>query len=244
MFHTISFVDCDNALGDSPLCSVRECYRLIYFLTVGEPIVDISGEKLATAVSVLSALFLGFLILLILGTIAMLSLFGLSDDYESMAATCFWEPKLSCILFALRDDGSRSKPSRLESTWTIAMHILSGKADRKGTYWYACFTQKPKLFKLCIWLAAALAVPIWLVIGLLTLGLLWPPQVRRFLFEPSRRYRLGVNKPNSATCRDDAQIRSIRNELAQVRDLSYERSNDIQRDIRKLQEILRLATME
>jgi hypothetical protein len=186
MLHTIAHLDCSKAFGAVSLCSLRESYSLLYFLMVGEPIVDLDSDARATdSVTALVVLFLGTLLLLALGIMAMVVLAGSKFDFEEVGVSSFWEPKLVYVLFAQGLGSSKTgTSSTLETAWIVATNILSGHDGSKGSYWYACFTRKSAFVKSCYWMVALTLVPIWLFLGLITFGLLWPPQVRRFLFRP------------------------------------------------------------
>jgi hypothetical protein len=244
MIYTVTHINCENALGGTAVCSMRESYRLVYFLLIGEPIADLGDEPIGAGITVLAVLFLSILLLLILSFFTMVVLAGQKWDYENMALTSFWEPKLTYLLFACRSTSGDKNLSKSETAWRIAVDILFGREGTKGTYWYACFTQKSPLVRLCFWAVTVVLVPIWLILGFASLGLLWPPQVRRFIFKPCIGDSYKPSSNTSATEFYASQVSSMRHELAQVRDMSYERSNDIQRDVRELKEILYMATAE
>ena len=249
MFYTLAQIDCVDALGDLGVCTVPESYRLVYYLLVGEPIVDLGSDtQIASAMIALVTLFGTVMLLLGLGILSMVFVVGSKWDLDNIVLASFWEPKLTVVLFACGPVSGSSRnrsASRLESAWTVATSILSGREDVKGTYWYACFTQKPAVVKALYWVVTAIIVPLWIVAGLLTFGMLWPPQVRRFLFRPSlgetTKSKHGKQSPAEYHA---LQVSSMRKELEQIRDMSYERSNDVQREVRELKEILHLATAE
>lgn len=248
MFYTVGRITCAEAPGDGNLCSVRDSYMLTYFLMIGEPIVGMETSTIVqSSVMVLALLFATALLLLALSIVAMIVLAGSNCDYEELALT-YWEPKLTFVIFACGKESAffKSKSTAsLEAAWVVATDILSGRDGAKGTYWYACFSRKSAFVKAGYWMITALIVPIWILAGLTTFGLLWPPQVRRFLFRPqlgaSFRQGRGIKFPPEFYA---SQLSTLRNELTQIRDMSYERSNDVQRDLRHLKEILHLATAE
>lgn len=243
----MAHLDCNEVVGHLSLCSLRENHTLLYFLTFGEPIVDIDSNTRANDyVIVLSVLFLGMLLLLGLSTMAMLVLAGSKSDYEELGLRSFWEPKLTYVIFASGLASSTSRPSsNLETAWIVTTNILLGRDGTKGSYWYACFSQKPAIMKGCYWLTAATLVPLWLATGLLTFGVLWPPQIRRYLFRPQMGESFRPHRSKtSATEVYASQVSGLRRELGKIRDMSYERSMDIQRDLRELKEYLHYATTD
>lgn len=249
MFYTLAQIDCVDALGDLGVCTVPESYRFVYYLLVGEPIVDLgSDSQIANAVIVLVALFAAVMLFLGLGVLSMVFVVGSKWDLDSIVLTSYWEPKLTFVLFTCRPTFAASKSqavSRFESAWTIVTSILACREDAKGTYWYACFTQKSAPVKALYWLVSAIIVPLWIVAGLVTFGILWPPQIRRFLFRPALGDAMASGHGTHSPAELHAvQVANLRKELGQIRDMSYERSNDVQREVRELREILHLATAE
>lgn len=249
MFYTIAQIDCDDALGDLGVCTVPDSYRLVYYLLVGEPIVDLGTDsQIASAMTVLVALFAAVMLLLGLGVLAMVFVVGSKWDLDSIVLTSYWEPKLTFVLFACKPTSNGSKShslSRFENAWTIAISILACREDARGTYWYARFTQKSAVVKALYWMASAVIVPLWIVFGLVTFGVFWPPQIRRYIFRPTLGdSTLSGHGSNNPTEYNAAQVANMRRELQQVRDMSYERSNDVQREVRELRDILHLATAE
>jgi len=214
---------------------------------MGEPIVDLGSDtQIANSMLVLVALFSACMLLLGLGILSIAFVVGAKWDIDMVVLTSYWEPKLTFVLFNCPPKPSstrRNVLSNFENAWTIAMNILMAREDLKGSYWYACFTQKPASMKAVYWLVTASFVPLWLLAGLLTFGVLWPPQVRRFLFRPSLGETSNLGKESQAE--DYAlEVSKMRKELAQIRDMSFERSNDVQREVRDLKDILQLATAD
>lgn len=249
MFYTLAQIDCVDALGDLGVCTVPESYRLVYYLLVGEPIVDLgSDSQIANAMIVLVALFAAVMLFIGLCVLSMVFVVASKWDLDSIVLTSYWEPKLTFVLFTCRPTFAASKSqsvSRFESAWTIVTSILACREDAKGTYWYACFTQKSAPVKALYWIVSAIIVPLWIVVGLVTFGILWPPQIRRFLFRPALGDAMASGHGTHSPAELHAvQMTNLRKELGQIRDMSYERSNDVQREVRELREILHLATAE
>ena len=249
MFHTVAQLDCDNILGGLGICSIRESYRLIYYLLMGEPVVDLgAATEMANTMTVLVVLFTMGAFLLGLSMVSLVILVGSKWDFENVALESFWEPKLTFVLFTCRPTAGysgASTMSKFENAWTILTNVLSCHNDVKGTYWYACFARKPALVKGFYWLVAAVFVPLWFAAGLLSFGLLWPPQIRRRLFSPTLGDESKTKNSGLSSAEFYAvQVSSMRNELSEIRDMTYERSNDVQREVRELKEILHLATSE
>jgi len=84
---------------------------------------------------------------------------------------------------------------------------------------------------------AALFIPLWLLVGLATLGFLWPPQVRQYLFQPRASIH-GDMQPNEAREFFTSQVSRVKDEVLKIKDMSYEQSNEIHRDIQELRTLL------
>jgi hypothetical protein len=93
-----------------------------------------------------------------------------------------------------------------------------------------------------LWIVAIIALPLWVAIGALTLGLLWPPQLRRLVFRP---FALNSGRTSYASReRASSNISAMRDEVRQLKLLGYERSGEIERELRELKELLYSAMKE
>lgn len=93
MFYTIANVNCNEALGDAGLCSFRESYMLVYYLIIGEPIVDFESDaRIASSITTLAVLFVMAFFLLILSIVSMVIIVGSDYDFEDLALTSFGSP--------------------------------------------------------------------------------------------------------------------------------------------------------
>jgi hypothetical protein len=248
MIYTIAQINCTEGMGDWSVCSVRESYTVIYYLVVGEPVVKIDDlSSLGNGIGLLAFVFSVALFVILSSILCMVVMMGSRWNIDNLALISFWEPKLTFVVFAFRPRTAINNASKatLASLWDIAIHIFLGRNGVKGKYWYARFARKPALAKLCYWLITVIFIPIWLLVGALTFGLLWPPQVRCFLFRPQKAFSAQASRGKlSPTEVYASQVSSMRQELTHIRDMSYERSNDVQREVRDLKEILLLATTD
>jgi hypothetical protein len=252
MVYTFSHLDCDGSVGDTPICSLREAYQLIYYLILGEPIVEIGNmDPLSHGMILLVALFTSLAFLLLLSLLVVVVVVASKCDGETVALDAYWEPKLALVLSSQDAQAAAAsqrkgfyvpQPScldrltaELEELWDVAISSLFGKGGAKEDKWYARSSLMWK--NLCLRLACALFVPLWLAAGLASLGFLWPPQVRRFIFMPRGRI-LEQAKPNEAREFFVSQLAGVRNEVMKLKDMSYEQSNDVQKEIKELKAIL------
>lgn len=249
MFYTMAKADCIRALGSTPICSLRDSYHLVYFLVVGEPVVDI-GSPMSPSVgmTLLAVLFATLFFLLFLTVLFATMVVASNTDSEALALDTYWEPKLAFVVSsqssrvaAARYNNGMWIPqasrldkfeSRLGDLWGVSMCLLFGIG--KHHYWYATADLAP--LQTLLWKAALIVfVPFWLLVGLLTAGLLWPPQVRRFLFRPRLR---SATKPNEGKEFLASQVAGMKNEVMNLKNMSYEQSHDIQQELHQLKAII------
>jgi hypothetical protein len=118
------------------------------------------------------------------------------------------------------------------------MVALRGKDLKKQEKWYANLSCPSAAATIL----AIFVVPIWFALGIVSLGFLWPPQVRRWLFRPAGR----IERKRKVAAKDDsnAQVSLMRNEVMKLKLMSYERSGEVERELRELKELLYAAMRE
>jgi hypothetical protein len=254
MFHTLLQLDCTDAIPSTTVCSVRDAYRVVYSLIRGEPLVSQSGSEEMTAGAIaLVALLLFFLALLLLALFVTILIAASQFDLDDIATGSYWEPKLSFILsmneLSCRNTNALDRLScdqrftaRLELAWDLMMMSLFGGEAKKENHWYAS-TSRSSCLSWPLWIVAIFVVPIWFALGCVTLGLLWPPQLRRIIFRPVGRSSK-ARRRNMAAEESTYQVSRMRNEITQLKAMSYERAGDVHREIRDLKELLVSALKE
>jgi hypothetical protein len=244
-FYTLLQLDCTDALATSPVCSVRDSYRIVYRLLRGESLVDPSGSNPFSSEAIV--LLTSFFVLMAMFLIALLLAIFLGSkqlDLDHIALHSFWEPLLGFILSTgdfVKEHSSPSKSSwEVKKThfWDVLTQSLLGSEPAKGSSWFA----SPFRYHILTQIAALFIVPIWILVGLLSLGLLWPTQVRLWLFRPS----IHGNQRNVRRLNEQSrpQMSEIRKELLQLKCMSYDRSNDLAKELREIKELLLLAIQE
>ena len=254
LFYTRLQADCIEAIGVTTICSVRDSYRVVYMLLRGETLVNADGSTGMTRDAViLVAFFLLLVTLFLLALAVTLVLAALHCDFEEIALSSYWEPKLAFVLstsdFWCAGKKLRNGPSveqrmsaKLEMVWDLMIMSLMGVEPAKQSYWHSnC--QQSGIQAWPLWIVAILVVPIWIVVGFLTLGLLWPPQLRRLVMRPIGRSQKQM-KASMAAEQSAHQVAGMRNELMHLKAMSYERSGDVEREVHELKELLYLAMKE
>jgi hypothetical protein len=156
-------------------------------------------------------------------------------DRKQLALRWYWEPKVTLTVMAA---GGNQKgkiietPSlverycdSMETAWDVLASALRGESS--GVHWDVCCLRS-KAASVVTGFLALFLLPVWLGTGLFTFGLLWPPQVRRWLFRPTnesgrrgnRRYKTKSTTRGVVYYDDDDLTRAKLSQLrADVMDL-------------------------
>ena len=139
-------------------------------------------------------------------------------------------------------------PDRQDKLWYAKTAQIVASARQQGS-----FSSFQAMLAWLLWMVSIILVPIWLVLGFLTLGWMWPPQVRRWLFQPKvmgRQGRYGSSSVGDAAAAGatmeytSTQLSGMRTEMNNIKTMSYEQSGNIEREIRELKELLYYAMKE
>jgi hypothetical protein len=243
-FYTLLQLDCSDALGGPPVCTERDAYRVVYYIIRGIPIAaPTEPVQLSNNAVFLVALLVA--ILLTFCTAALVTVFvsSASVNFDEIALASYWEPKLASVVapedFHLERLAATSRrnpwSAKLGEMWDAANKVA--KKDETGnTHWYA-LPQRSSL----VFLYTFLLVPLWCIVGFLSFGLLWPYQVREWLFRPDRATASSRSKPTTVSGQVSADAFSLREEIADLKHSSSERSSEMKREIRQLKELLLMA---
>lgn len=247
-FYTLLQLDCSDAIAVSPVCSVRDAYRVVYMLGRGGSLVDPTGvERLSTEAVLLVTMFLLVFAIFLLALLVTVLIAASHLDFDQIALNAYWEPKLAFVLsagdlgvasgdFSDRKEGFEAKKAQM---WDVFLLTLLGGEPVKGANWFA----RPLPSKVFTLVTAMFVVPLWFMLGLCSLGLLWPPQLRLWLFRPQ-----GIcEKERCAQVTAEQsrpQISDIRTEIVQMKLMSYERSMAQEHELRELKELLLIAMQE
>jgi len=255
MFYTLLQVDCTGAVAVTTVCTVRDAYRVVYMLLLGEPLVDTTGQdQMSFGAILLIAFFALFLILFLLSLLFTVFIAASHLDFDSISLGSFWEPKLATFFSAedivgLSDKGTpgqgssagvSSLYSKLDGVWDLLAASLVGGQSRHRKHWHAL--PDSKFASVLLWIAAVVVLPIWFVVGAITLGSLWPPQLRRFVFRPMGYCAVSSRRTKNSAEQAAMQVTQMRNDIAELKMLSFERSGDLEREFQGLKGLLYAAT--
>lgn len=237
MFYTLFQVECADNFSSTNVCTVRDAYRVVYMLARGESLTGLGGPSMSSDAILMVFLFLLFFCLFCVGLLVTLFLAATHLDLDKLSMIYFWEPKLASH-FSTRDLGFPDIPSngsdgfyyKLDQVWNLLMISISGDKARQRKHWEAASGSSSNVGPWYMWLVAVIALPLWLVLGALTLGLLWPSQIRGAIFRPSK---LG-HKAKSSSEHASSELSKLRQELFHLKTMSYHKSSEAEREMHDL----------
>ena len=251
MLYTVFQTSCEDAVASSSVCTVRDAYRVMYLLLRGESFADETGTAPMTpqAISMVATFFF-FVLVVIVGLLAVVVLVAGQVDVDELARRSFWEPMLAYVM-SMNTLGccARSKKrtcgdwmsAKLGVAWDVLTVHYRGQdssSHHKNKTWFA----RPRT----TWPLAIMSVviiPVWLLLGFVTLGFLWPPQIRRALFRPCTLWqrRRSIVRASETTSQ---QLNGLRSETVKFKVLSYDRMMSMEKELRELKNLLSVALKE
>lgn len=267
MFYTRFQGDCltddDNGYSGqqitAPVCTVRDSYRAVYQLLRGENSLVLTGNGTDGTVESNGAITMTFFLLVCFITFLVAFLVAIfmaasSLSIEDIERTYFWEPKFAFVLSTINDAVDKPKrwggvgvvgglPRKSEKLWDALMCSIRGADVGRRKDWYSKTSRVYRIIKLPFFgtLIALIVIPIWFSIGLVSLGLLWPPQIRRAVFRPQLGGS-GNRRQTDLSCH--SQVNELRKELLQLKLMSLDRSDVVEQEIREIKQILFVAMHE
>jgi ankyrin repeat protein len=245
-------------------CSLSDAYTTIYWIILGQPVVGDYHEEESNLSNSMIALLVTFSLIWIwwiVSVIAMTVSEAHQLDRHQIALKWYWEPKIPItILSRGKSDTQQKLPGSappmtrsirdsMERIWQILVFSIKGsKADalhpqngRDNKYWYSC-CMRPRM----IYFTRVLAIfvlPIWFLLGVVTLGLLWPTQIRRWLFSTKIVGSIDRNKKQEALEErlTAAKVSNLKSDLLSLQSMTAEQGRLAQNDIQEIKEILYLA---
>lgn len=237
---------------DGGICTLSEAYEFIYVTTIGNPAMadkkyELSTEILAIVILV-TILFLWWIVSVTATIVSEAS----KMDRQQLALTWYWEPKAS--LTVLTSTGNKNRkmtdsPTLVQQYCDISekyWHIFSCavRGEQSDIFWDSwCFRSTVTL--VAAGFLALLILPIWFALGVVTLGLLWPPQIRRWMFSPhpvgSPRARKNSRSRLYGPNEDDlmkTKLSKLRSDLVDLKAITQDQSHQIQKDLGLIKDAL------
>ena len=242
------------------ICSLSESYAFVYRLVLGVPVLTDNYYEMSMGVFVIIVIFTILCLWWIMSVIAMIVTEANRLDRRQISLTWYWEPKVTLTVMS-SGAGNKSNekvsdsPSCIEQYcdtsekfWHIFASALRGEPS--DVHWDACCFRSKPMFVFTGFLALFL-LPIWLISGFITLGLLWPPQIRRWLFCPcpiggssSTKTRRRISASSHEDDLSRAKLSQLRSDVIDLKGISYDQNHRIQKDLGLIKEILFRAARE
>jgi len=119
------------------------------------------------------------------------------------------------------DDTMKESQSRFRNGWTSIMNLFDPNL-------YETYDVNPSSFEFWCYVlvrfaAVVFVIPLWLILGMVTAGWLWPPQVREYLL---KQKKVAISRADMAE-QVTAQINDLQNEIRLLRvEMKSEMKND------------------
>jgi hypothetical protein len=241
--------------GQDGMCTLSDAYTTVYWMILGEPVLSEESEKgLSNGMIALMVSFTLLWIWWIVSVIVMSVTEAHQLDRRQIALRWYWEPKVALTVLSGGRTGKKkekmiSKLSctqryciEMERIWQILVSALQGEENQSkhdDTYWYSCFN-RPSVIYLTR-LLALVVLPLWFVSGVATLGLLWPPQLRRWLFSTS----IINNRKEKQQALEEkltaSKVSRLKGDLLSFKSMTTEQNQMTQNDLQEIKELLYLA---
>jgi ankyrin repeat protein len=241
--------------GQDGMCTLSDAYTTVYWMVLGEPILSEESEKgLSNGMIALMVSFTLLWIWWIVSVIVMSVTEAHQLDRRQIALRWYWEPKVALTVLSGGRTGKKrekmiSKPSctqryciEMEQIWQILVSALQGEENHSkhdDTYWYSYFNRPSAIY--LTRLLALIVLPLWFVSGVATLGLLWPPQLRRWLFSTS----IINNRKEKQHALEEkltaSKVSRLKGDLLSFKSITTEQNQMTQNDLQEIKELLYLA---
>jgi hypothetical protein len=234
--------DCDSG----GICSLSDAYTLVYWMVLGQPVVaedTVYSSATLGVIVVFTLLVLWWIVSVLAATVtetAQLSRHNLSLSW-------FWEPKVSLTFTAFGDmDGkSHNTPSTLtdrycdfmSNLWNVMVAALLGKRFETQEWHSCCLRSRP--MTAVTRFSSMLVLPLWIAMGTITFGLLWPPQIRRWVFTIGGR--TVSRRGTDTTFESDvgkAKLSQLQLDIMELKAATYDQGTGVQRDLALIKDVL------
>jgi len=238
------FYEGETGNGEMNICSLWDSFKIVYLMVIGEGLIGAEASS-EDATIILLLVFVVLVFIIILHTVSLTILNLQSLGVKDTMVESFWSPMLTHVLLIhqLRNTfclgGKRFLPltSRLEDMWDY-MIVSYSDVDIKDTKWWYLQRDlgKSHFFgkKWFVRIVGFLIIPIWFCIGLATLGILWPPQIRQWIFQVGMDKKDLVALDESVDHSDLSQMTSLQLDLSKMKMMLYDRFQSMEDEIYRL----------
>mmetsp|Transcript_49568 Transcript_49568/g.74800 ORF Transcript_49568/g.74800 Transcript_49568/m.74800 type:complete len:262 (-) Transcript_49568:289-1074(-) len=233
----------ENNGMDSRFCTFQDSLATVYFMLLGQIGPDETDGS--TIGKVIYAIFMFIVVILLTNVLIAIVTDSYNHIKSSKAQQVFWYNKFAFISEV--DAGAENLPKNKyyerftewsRKTWSDWIDFKND--DEKMEY----------LLHGLILLVSYFLVLLWLIVGLVSLGLLWPPQVRMFIFGYNAKEvtstRVAKHSTNHLHERRTEEINGLKVEIfslkEEIHSLKVERKidrNSLKKDVEEIKELLR-----
>ncbi|GAX24012.1 hypothetical protein FisN_26Lh080 [Fistulifera solaris] len=223
MFSTFLLLECDTAIPGTSFCTAKGSFRFVYALMRGE--IPQEGEEWSKDAVTLTSALLVLGILWVAAVLLNVVMVALRIDSDEVALKAFWEPQLAKVLAIGLPHRQIDAFCPMERLWNMLTNQREDDDNESKV--------SNKFNALTKWALGIFLVPLWILAGVVTLGWLWPPQVREWLFRPQGFHKTsrptGHNTPTS----------QLSHEVRLVKMMTYDRAMDLERELKNLRELVK-----
>ena len=230
----------DTARGeDLKICSIWDSFKIVYLLVIGEGFVGADASSGDQTIALL-LIFVVFAFLLILHTVSLAVLNLQSYNQKDAMVDSFWFPILIHLLIVHNCQETiffcgckyQNFATRLEDMWDY-IRVAFSDVDVKDTKWWYLQRDLGRSHlmskKWFVRIVGVFIVPIWFCLGVFTLGILWPPQIRRWIFS------IGMDTSHSSIFEESfiptnepSQMTTIQSDLSKMKTMLYDRFQSLE----------------
>ncbi|KAL9187577.1 hypothetical protein ACHAXT_001680 [Thalassiosira profunda] len=178
-------VDCEP-INTSPFCNFRTSFFKVFTMLLGE--VDETyfyGNKLATFIF---AMFMFSCVIVLANVLIAIVTDSYSVIQNERAALVFWSNRLDFVAeidvvsnnFSRKGAGPErgfdEEDNMMGELWKKLMYLYDDDVDEHGV-----MSIEFIVYNILRFFVAVIVIPLWMILGFVTFGMLWPPQVRKRL---------------------------------------------------------------
>jgi hypothetical protein len=237
---------------DVGVCSISRAYIVVYHMMLGEPVVS-EDFQFSRSLSMIVVVFTMLGIWWILSALAMIVVESNRLDRQQLAVVWYWEPKILLTAMTVgRLSGKISDTPSLVERWCNTMEVswnmlLSALRGEESIQTWSMCCLRSKSCRVTTGFVSLFLVPLWLALGLATVGLLWPPQVRRWVFtavgaKGKFRCRQSVSSTDNELTR--SKLSQLRADVVELKAITYDQHYQIQKNLGFLKDVIFRAVME
>lgn len=232
-----------DSSGDSvEICSLWDSFKIVYLLIIGEGFLgaEASSDN-STIIILLLFILLAFLLILHMISLAIFNLRERRLSYTT-SVNSFWSPMLVHVLFirnlrghfCRKGSNEESLSSRLENMWDYIIFSYSN-VDIKDTKWWYLQQDLGKSHLLGKkWfvriIGAFIIMPLWICLGAVSFGILWPPQFRQWIFQ--LKFDDDEQQPVRAISTRGAT--SLQSDISNMKMMLYDRFQGVETELYEL----------